>query len=354
MAREIDGFVVNRLQGALLEEAFRLVADGYATTEDIDIAIREGLAVADIVKIAEEEVAFVLDEPVGDPRVQAKRLLERYRVPLLLVTLGAQGCLWLCRGEVGAQATPKVNVGWSNYTTLLHMPALWKAVGTSGFFLVGLLIFGLFLPLLIATLAQHVSVRASKFYRALIFLPVLVSPIVTATLWEFLLSPVGGFVDTVIGWFGFAPTNWLQQLNTARYAIAITSGWKVLGVSVLVITAGLAAISTEYFEASAVDGASRLQTFRRVTLPLLSPTLLFMFITVVLLSSQIIFPLVNALTQGGPEGSTTDIYYFLYQNGFESFNVGLASAAAVCFFAVFAVIALVCVRLLDRFSFYDN
>ena len=250
--------------------------------------------------------------------------------------------------------TPKVNVGWSNYTTLLHMPALWKAVGTSGFFLVGLLIFGLFLPLLIATLAQHVSVRASKFYRALIFLPVLVSPIVTATLWEFLLSPVGGFVDTVIGWFGFAPTNWLQQLNTARYAIAITSGWKVLGVSVLVITAGLAAISTEYFEASAVDGASRLQTFRRVTLPLLSPTLLFMFITVVLLSSQIIFPLVNALTQGGPEGSTTDIYYFLYQNGFESFNVGLASAAAVCFFAVFAVIALVCVRLLDRFSFYDN
>jgi multiple sugar transport system permease protein len=250
--------------------------------------------------------------------------------------------------------TPKVNVGWSNYSELLRMPALWKAVGTSGFFLVGLLIFGLLLPLGIATVAQHVSPRASTVYRALIFLPVLVSPIVTATLWEFLLSPVGGFVDTVLGWFGLAPTNWLQQLNTARYAIALTSGWKVLGVSVLVITAGLAAISVEYFEAAAVDGASRLQVFRRVTLPLLSPTLLFMFITVVLLSSQIIFPLVNALTQGGPEGSTTDIYYFLYQNGFESFNVGLASAAAVCFFAVFAVVALVCVRLLDRFSFYDN
>jgi multiple sugar transport system permease protein len=249
---------------------------------------------------------------------------------------------------------PKVNVGWSNYTVLLHTPALWKAVGTSLFFLVGLLIFGLLLPLGIATIAQHVSPRASTVYRALIFLPVLVSPIVTATLWEFLLSPVGGFVDTVLGWFGFAPTNWLQQLNTARYAIALTSGWKVLGVSVLVITAGLAAISVEYFEAAAVDGANRFQTFRRVTLPLLSPTLLFMFITVVLLSSQIIFPLVNALTQGGPEGSTTDIYYFLYQNGFQSFNVGLASAAAVCFFAVFAVVALVCVRLLDRFSFYDN
>jgi len=96
---------------------------------------------------------------------------------------------------------------------------------------------------------------------------VLVSPIVTATLWEFLLSPVGGFVDTVLGWFGFAPTNWLQQLNTARYAIALTSGWKVLGVSVLVITAGLAAISVEYFEAAAVDGSGPFLNFFKITLP---------------------------------------------------------------------------------------
>lgn len=249
---------------------------------------------------------------------------------------------------------PKINVGWSNYSELLHTPALWKAVGTSGFFLVGLLVFGLLLPLMIATVAQHVVPRSSSIYRAIIFLPVLVSPVVTATVWEFLLSPVGGFVDTVLGWFGLAQTNWLQQLNTARYAVVAASGWKVLGVSVLVITAGLAAISTEYFEAAAVDGASRRQVFRRLTLPLLSPTLLFMFITVVLLSSQIIFPLVNSLTQGGPEGSTTDIYYFLYQNGFQSFDVGLASAAAVCFFIVFGLVALVCVRLLDRFSFYDN
>jgi multiple sugar transport system permease protein len=183
---------------------------------------------------------------------------------------------------------------------------------------------------------------------------VLVSPVVTATVWEFLLSPVGGFFDTVLGWFGLAQTNWLQQPDTAKYAIVAISGWKVLGVSVLIVTAGLAAISTEYYEAAAIDGAGRFQVFRRVTLPLLSPTLLFMFIFVVLLSSQIIFPLVNALTQGGPAGTTTDIYYFLYTNGFMSFDVGLASAAAVCFFVVFGAVALVCIRLLDRFSFYDN
>lgn len=250
--------------------------------------------------------------------------------------------------------TPKVFVGWSNYTKLFHMPALWQAIGTSGFFLVGLLVFGLILPLAIGTVAQHISPKSSKIYQGLIFLPVLVSPIVTATVWEFILSPVGGFIDTVLKWFGFAQTNWLQQMDTAKFAIVTISGWKVLGVSVLVITAGLAAIGVEYFEAASIDGASRFQIFRRITLPLLSPTLMFMFITVVLLSSQIIFPLLNAMTQGGPMGSTTDIYYFLYQYGFQSFNVGLASAAAVCFFFLFGAIALVCIRLLDRFSFYDN
>jgi multiple sugar transport system permease protein len=249
---------------------------------------------------------------------------------------------------------PKLGVGWSNYRQLVHLPALWQAVATSGVFLVGLLLFGLALPVAIGAFAQHVSPRSQTTYRALIFLPVLVSPVVTATIWQFLLSPLGGVVDTVLKWFGLAQTNWLQQPNTARYAIATISGWKVLGISLLIVTAGLAAISSEYYEAAAIDGASRLQIFRRITLPLLSPTLLFMFITVVLLSSQLVFPLVNALTMGGPGNSTTDVYYFLYKYGFQSFDVGLASAAAVCFFLAFGVVALICVRLLERFSFFDN
>jgi multiple sugar transport system permease protein len=123
---------------------------------------------------------------------------------------------------------------------------------------------------------------------------------------------------------------------------------------VLIVTAGLAAISPEYHEAATVDGASRWQLFRRITLPLLSPTLLFMVITSVLLSSQIIFPLLTSLTQGGPSNATTDIYYLLYTFGFSSFNVGLASATAVLFFIVFGIIAVILVQLLERFSIYDS
>jgi multiple sugar transport system permease protein len=250
--------------------------------------------------------------------------------------------------------SPMTDVGWHNYVQLFHLPALWQALGTTGLYMAGLVIFGVGLPLLIGVMAQNIPTRARGAYRALIFLPVLVSPVVAATLWEFLLTPNGGLVDTVLGWLRLAQTNWLQQPNTAKYAIVAISGWKLLGISVLVLTAGLAAISPEYSEAAAIEGASRFQVFRRITLPLLSPTLMFMFITAVLFSSQVVFPLINVLTQGGPEGSSTDIYYFLYQYGFTSFNVGLASAAAVCFFLAFGVLALICAWLLERFSFYDN
>jgi multiple sugar transport system permease protein len=250
--------------------------------------------------------------------------------------------------------SPQVAVGWHNYVQLFRLPALWQALGTTGVYMAGLIIFGVGLPLLIGFMAQNVSTRSRGVYRALIFLPVLISPVVASTLWEFLLAPNGGLVDTVLGWFGLAQPNWLQQPDTVKYALVAISGWKLLGVSVLVLTAGLAAISPEYSEAAAIDGASRFQVFRRITLPLLSPTLMFMFITAVLFSSQVVFPLVNVLTQGGPQGASTDVYYFLYQYGFTSFDVGLASAAAVCFFLAFGVLALICAWLLDRFSFYDN
>jgi multiple sugar transport system permease protein len=317
-------------------------------------------------------VLVEVDVPVIAPaealRVHAPvraRALSRAEPYLYLLPAVAGLAVWIYRPLIETfdysfydwnllPTSPKVAVGWRNYDQLLHLPALRQAVGTTGLFIAGLILFGVGIPLLIGAVTQNVSPRSRTTYRALLFLPVLVSPVVTATVWEFLLTPSGGLVDTVLHWLGLAQTNWLQQPNTAKYAIVVISGWKLLGVSVLVVTAGFAAISPEYYEAAAIDGANRGQVFRRITLPLLSPTLLFMFITAVLFSSQIIFPLLNVLTQGGPQGSTTDIYYFLYQYGFTSFNVGLASAAAVCFFLVFGAVALVCVWLLDRFSFYDN
>jgi multiple sugar transport system permease protein len=250
--------------------------------------------------------------------------------------------------------TPRVNVGWHNYHRVLTLPQLGQAVRTTGLYLGAVLVIGVVLPVIIGSLAGGVGARARSTYQALIFVPVLVAPAVTAAVWEFLLAPHVGAVNRLATGLGFGSTNWLTQPNPARLSIMMMAGWKILGVSVLIVAAGLAAIDPKYYEAATIDGASRWQAFRRLTLPLLSPTILFMVITSVLLSSQIIFPLISTTTLGGPSGATTDIYYLLYTYGFTSFDVGTASAAAVLFFLAFGIVAVVCVRLLDRWSFHDN
>jgi multiple sugar transport system permease protein len=252
-------------------------------------------------------------------------------------------------------STPKIGVGWANYSAVFNLPQFWQAVGTTGVFIAGMVVFGVLLPLVVGGLTHQIGTKSRNVYRAVLFLPVLISPLVAALTWNFLLAPNGGAVNQLTGVFGAAPVNWLFDAVAAKFAIVIIAGWKVIGVSVLIVAAGLAAINEDYYAAAAADGASRWQTFRQVTLPLLTPSLLFLLIVAVLISeAQVIFPLLVGLTQGGPNYATTDIYFLLYSYGFTSFDVGLASAAAVIFFVIYAVLALVAVALLDRYSFYDN
>ncbi len=250
---------------------------------------------------------------------------------------------------------PEVGVGWANYRQVLHLPQLWAALETTGWYMLGLLALGVVLPVLIGAVCHGHPGRAQAFYRSVLFLPVLVSPIVAATLWSFLLAPNGGAVNSLLGHLGVAPHNWLFDVGPAQGSLVVIAGWKVLGASVLIVMAGLAGIGPEYYEAASLDGARPLRRFTEITVPLLSPTLLFLVATAVLLAEgQIMFPLIDSLTQGGPSGATTDIYYLLYSLGFTSFDVGQASASAVLFFLVFAIVALPILAVLDRFSRYQN
>lgn len=122
----------------------------------------------------------------------------------------------------------------------------------------------------------------------------------------------------------------------------------------LVVSAGLTGINPDYAEAAQVDGASRGQILRWITLPMLSPTLAFLLLMTVLLSAQWTFPLIDTLTQGGPAGSTTTVYYLLWDYGFHSYDAGLGAAAGVIFFIGFVLVAAVLVRLSDRLSHYDD
>jgi multiple sugar transport system permease protein len=250
--------------------------------------------------------------------------------------------------------SPARPVGLENYGEVLAQPELVGATLNTVLYVLGLLPFTIVLPVLVALAAQRVSARARAFHRAAVFAPYLVAPVATAILWRWLLDPEGGLVNRLLGVVGLEPVNWLREPGPAFAAILVMVGWQLLGFAVLVVSAGLTGISSDYADAAAVDGATRGQIARKITLPLLSPTLLLMGLLTVLASAQLVFPLINTLTQGGPGDATTNLYYLLYETAFTSFDAGRAAAAGVLFFFGFGVFALGAVALLDRWSVHDD
>jgi multiple sugar transport system permease protein len=247
-------------------------------------------------------------------------------------------------------ASPMTSVGTANYEQLFELPALGDAVWLTVVLIVGLLPFTVVVPVVVGFAMRGVSVRSSRIYQGFIFAPFLVAPVAGAAVWRWLLDPSGGIVNRVLG----TDHNWIYDKNTAQVAIIVITGWHLIGFAVLAVAAGLAGISTDYDEAAQLDGANRLQIGMRITMPLLSPTLVFLTLMTILLSAQWSFPLIDTLTQGGPAGATTNIYYLLWDYGFHSFNAGLSAAAGIVLFLGFGVIAGSLVWLSERITFHDN
>jgi multiple sugar transport system permease protein len=250
---------------------------------------------------------------------------------------------------------PKRPVGLSNYRDLFQDRELKRAVLNTIVYIVAFLVCSVVLPLVIAILARRVSGRARNFYQALIFVPFLVTPVATSAVWRWLFDPYDGFIVVLLrNGLGVEIGSVFRSDRGAMIAIIVIVGWQMLGFGVLVMTAGMAAISPDYAQAASVDGAGNGRILWRITVPLLSPTILFLALMTILLSAQWSYPAIDMLTQGGPNDATTNIYYFLYETAFNNFDAGMAGAAGTAFFLVFGVIAVVLVRLSDKFAFYDN
>ncbi|MCK9926366.1 sugar ABC transporter permease [Frankia sp. Mgl5] len=300
--------------------------------------------------------------PVAAARPSPARRLLRALPPYLFL-LPALGCLavWTYRPLAAAvnlsffswnllPTTPKEPVGLDNYRRLLELPDLWHALWLTAAMTLALLLFTVALPTVVALWTSAIRGRGRAVYRAMIFAPVLVPPVAGAAVWQWMLDPTSGAVDRLIG----HPINWIHEPGPAQIAIVVITGWHLLGFAVLVVSAGLAGIDDEYTAAAMLDRASRWQTTRWITLPLLSPTLVFLALMTVLMSGQLTFPLIDTLTQGGPDSATTNVYYLLWEWGFQNFDAGFAASAGLLFFVAFGVVAVGLVRLSDRLTFHDN
>jgi multiple sugar transport system permease protein len=192
-----------------------------------------------------------------------------------------------------------------------------------------------------------------SFYRAVYFLPVMATLIAMSIVWEFMLHPSFGLVNAVFKLFGSGGYDWLQNRAIVLYTFAAIGIWQSVGFNMVLFLAGLTAIPSDLYEAAAVDGVSSgWDRFWTVTWPLLGPVTLFVVIITAIRSFQV-FDTVQVLTQGGPNHASEVLLITMYQEGFQYFRTGYASAVTVVFLVFVVTLALIKTAVLDRRVHYS-
>ncbi|MBM3134226.1 MAG: sugar ABC transporter permease [Chloroflexi bacterium] len=211
----------------------------------------------------------------------------------------------------------------------------WRGVWNTATFVVFQVVF-IILFSLITALALNREIRGRSFFRAMFFYPVLLSPVVVALIWKWILQYQNGLLNAFFVSLGMEKVPFLLNANWAQFWVITISIWAQMGFFTLILLAGLQAIPKEMYEAASMDGANKWRTFWNVTLPLLMPTMTVVLVLALIRAVQV-FDQVYVLTHGGPGTATLYIVQYIYRTAFEFRNYGLAAAASL----VLAIVLLI-------------
>lgn len=235
--------------------------------------------------------------------------------------------------------SPAQWLGLQNYVEMFGDPSFWTVLQNTFIFLLiyvpGVMVFGLLLAVLV-----NQKMKGVKGFRAMYFAPVVTSAVAIGMVWGWLLSPKYGLLNYLLEFLGINGPSWLGDSKWALISIALVMVWKMAGYYMILFLAGLQDVPGVLYEASRIDGANRFQSFRNITLPLISPTTFFVLI-IAIIDSFRNFQIVYTMTQGGPGISSTTLPYSIYQNAFVFYRMGYASAMAYVLLAIVGLITLV-------------
>jgi ABC-type sugar transport system permease subunit len=242
-------------------------------------------------------------------------------------------------------------VGLENYTKMFSNAEFWSSFWTTAIYAVGVTVLETGIGMALGFLMNAKS-RVQGLLRASVFTPTVISIAATAIAWSFFLNAQGGPVNRGLDAVGLSGVGWFTDPRIALFSVILVSVWKGVGLPAVLFLAGLQGISRELEEAAVVDGATRWQVASRVTIPLLAPTTLVVFF-ISLVGTFQSYGLILLLTQGGPVGSTMLLGYYIYQNAFQFFQMGYASAVSVALFVLLAVLAFVQFKVSERRVHYQ-
>ncbi|PTW59858.1 carbohydrate ABC transporter membrane protein 1 (CUT1 family) [Breoghania corrubedonensis] len=268
----------------------------------------------------------------------------------LFAFIPAGATAWASLFSRGTNRRPAHFAGLDNYTQLFADPTFAKVVTNN------LLYAGVTIPVSTAialgmALWANARIPARGFVRAAYFTPTMLPMIAAANLWLFFYTPGIGVIDKIAGLFGFGPTNWLGQPDTALWAIIVVTIWKESGFFMIFYLAALQTIPPDLHEAARIEGAGRWTYTRRVLLPLLMPTTLFILVNALINSVKLIDHLF-ILTKGGPDNASKLILYWIWEMAFSYFDAPHAAAMTVLVLIVLGIVAAIQFRVIDRRAHY--
>jgi multiple sugar transport system permease protein len=246
-------------------------------------------------------------------------------------------------------------LGLANYNTLIKDPEFWQSMMNTVWLVIFVVPCSLIFSLIFAVLLNQIKALRGLF-RTVYFLPFVTSMVAVSIVWKIIFNEQTGLANTFLGIFGISPQKWLAEArgifdifftgfgihlpnwmggpSQALFAIIIMTVWKSLGYNTIIYLAGLQNIAKDYYEAAEIDGAGKFKQFFKITLPLVSPTTFYVLMMTTIVTFQAFSQVYLMTNKGGPLGTTNLIVYYIFQKGFDSQEMGFASAAALMLFTV--------------------
>ncbi|MEA4884101.1 MAG: sugar ABC transporter permease [Clostridia bacterium] len=242
-------------------------------------------------------------------------------------------------------------LGLAQYKEIFTLGEFGVSLGTTALYAAYLVIPGIVLSLCLALMANW-RLRGIGVYRLLFASPMVVAVASASLIWMMFFSPAQGVLKFFLSLFHIDQINWLADTRWALFSVSMVAVWRTLGFNTILLLGGIQAVPEDMYESSRIDGAGPWTMFWKMTLPMISPVLMFLLITSTISALQS-FGEINMLTQGGPAGVTNVVVYSIYREAFFNYNFGFAAAEAMVLFAIIMALTLLQFFVLERRVFYQ-
>lgn len=245
-------------------------------------------------------------------------------------------------------------VGFSNYIELFRNEHSLMILKNTGLYILILLVFNLVMPYLLSLVLEFVIEKGKSFYKAVFFLPSVISLVVGSILYTWILNPVSGPVSYLLKALGIEMPIWSTTQGWVIAVLCIITSWKCFGYNFIVILAGISGVPKEVVESARLDHVPTYKIFKDIVIPMSSATGIYVLIYCIVQGLQFVYTPIKVITQGGPNYASSNLIYNSYHEAFTLFRTGMSSACSVVTVGIFMILLVLEFKFVEKGVYYEN